>query len=186
MVVLLFLPSAGSRLPWAPGVGLALNFWGGTGFEAGPLGDLPPTLAAAANGTSARNAFTCVQHAEGRTAGGAVGAQLGRLIWLHPKPWANRTDHPGLLLSSGPGGPDTARGTCMCRSHCSVTNYSPGLRPHSRLGSLDCQRETTWVGTEDWTKRPLYGVASGTVCLPKSCGSGLSDQREESEFPTDV
>lgn len=46
-------------------------------------------------------------------AGGAVGAQLGRLLWLHPKPWANGTEHLGLLLSSGPGA-RTQPGTQAC------------------------------------------------------------------------
>lgn len=63
-----------------------------------------------------------VSHTHGRTAGGAVGAQLRGLLWLHPRPRANRT-------------------TCIFCALATEQGHRPGyisVSLYSLLGSLKC------------------------------------------------
>lgn len=141
--MLLFLPSARSWLLWVQGLGLDLNFCGGSGLRGAP-GRPAPTLTAAANGTRARKAFIRVKHAEGRTAGGAVGCSWEGCfgcIRSH-----GRTGPPGSSPVIGPGWHRHGPGHGLCSSHCTVTSCRPGFRLPGLLGSLNCKRETTWVG----------------------------------------
>lgn len=146
VVVRLFLPSARSWLPWVRGLGLDLNFFAGEGsglrwgpwetrrprWQLRPMGPERERHSSASNaqrdgqqgarwGCSSEGCFGCLQ-SHGRT--GPPGSS--------PVCWPRWHGH-------GPG-------HGLWSSHCTVTNCRPGFGLRGLPGSLNCKRETTWVG----------------------------------------